>query len=292
MTELPATIEQPLPLQVMPASGALFQGDGPQGIIKHASEAATALKAVVQKQGLVSKISGKDYPRCEAWTLLGTIVGVFPVLCWSKPVLDGESTQIGWEARVEARTLSGAIVGAAEAQCLRSENNWRNRDDFALRSMAQTRATAKALRMPLGFVMTLAGYEATPAEEMADIRQQSGRQGVFKEPPRPSDMPAEGFSGTCTVIDVKQFQTDKMKNPGWWVTLHDGFSDMVAGTFSKTTAELAKNGIAAERRYHVEIKPGNKPGTWRLEKLEPRDNDTPHAAGQTETGEPPEDIMP
>jgi hypothetical protein len=32
--------------------------------------------------------------------------------------------------------------------------------------MAQTRATSKALRQPLGFVMTLAGYAATPAEEM------------------------------------------------------------------------------------------------------------------------------
>ena len=32
--------------------------------------------------------------------------------------------------------------------------------------MAQTRATSKALRLPLGFVMTLAGLEATPAEEM------------------------------------------------------------------------------------------------------------------------------
>jgi hypothetical protein len=32
--------------------------------------------------------------------------------------------------------------------------------------MAQTRATSKALSGPLRFVMTLAGYEATPADEM------------------------------------------------------------------------------------------------------------------------------
>ena len=40
------------------------------------------------------------------------------------------------------------------------------RDDYALRSMAQTRATSKALRQPLGFVMSLAGFDPTPAEEM------------------------------------------------------------------------------------------------------------------------------
>jgi hypothetical protein len=143
-----------------PQAAALFAGK-PEDVIKAATLAATALKDVVKRQGLISNISGKEYPRCEAWTLLGSMVGVFPVLCWTKAVVDG------WEARVEARTISGAVVGAAEAQCLHSEKNWNNREDFAVRSMAQTRATAKALRMPLGFVMTLAGYEATPAEEMS-----------------------------------------------------------------------------------------------------------------------------
>jgi hypothetical protein len=32
--------------------------------------------------------------------------------------------------------------------------------------MSQTRATSKVLRQPLGFVMHLAGFDATPAEEM------------------------------------------------------------------------------------------------------------------------------
>lgn len=148
-------------LTVRPSQAVgLFGSDQPLQIIHKATDVATALKAVIVKQGLVSNIQGKQYPKCEAWTLLGTMLGVFPVLCWSKPV------EGGWEARVEARTKDGATVGAAEAQCLKSERNWSNRDDFALRSMAQTRATAKCLRMPLGFVMTLAGYEPTPAEEM------------------------------------------------------------------------------------------------------------------------------
>lgn len=138
----------------------LFGTQDPSAVIGKAKVVAQALKDVIVKQGLVSKIQGKEYPRCEAWTLLGTMLGVFPVLVWTKPVEDG------WEARVEARTKDGAVIGAAEAQCLRAERNWQNRDDFALRSMAQTRATAKCLRMPLGFVMSLSGFEVTPAEEM------------------------------------------------------------------------------------------------------------------------------
>ena len=52
--------------------------------------------------------------------------------------------------------------------CSRGERTWAKRDDYALRSMAQTRAISKAMRGPLGFVMTLAGFEATPLEEMPD----------------------------------------------------------------------------------------------------------------------------
>jgi len=143
-----------------PPPPALFGTHEPCEIVSKATAVADSLKSVIKKQGLISNIQGKEYPRCEAWTLLGTMLGVFPVCVWTKQV------DQGWEARVEARTRDGSILGAAEAQCLRSERNWSNRDDFALRSMAQTRATAKALRMPLGFVMTLAGFCPTPAEEM------------------------------------------------------------------------------------------------------------------------------
>ena len=42
--------------------------------------------------------------------------------------------------------------------------------------MAQTRATSKALRQPLGFIVQLAGFDPTPAEEMpreAEQRQET-----------------------------------------------------------------------------------------------------------------------
>ena len=92
------------------------------------------------------------------------MMGVFPIVVWTRKMSDPE----GWEARVEARTLAGAVVGAAEAECLRSEKRWGAADDYAVRSMAQTRATSKALRGPLGFIVHLAGFSATPADEMPD----------------------------------------------------------------------------------------------------------------------------
>jgi len=139
----------------------LFGTEDPVLVIEKASRVASALMEPVEKQRLYAQISGSKYPKLEAWTLLGSMLGVFPIVIWTRKVSDPE----GWEARVEARTRSGELVGAAEAECLRSESKWRNRDDYALRSMAQTRASSKALRVPLGFVMVLAGFDATPAEE-------------------------------------------------------------------------------------------------------------------------------
>lgn len=140
----------------------LFRTDDPAEIVEKATGVARVLAKVLKDQKLTATISGREHVLVEGWTLCGTMLGVFPVCTWTRPVEDG------WEARVEARTRDGSVVGAAEAECLRSEKTWKTRDDYALRSMAQTRATSKALRLPLGFIVSLAGFEATPAEEMPD----------------------------------------------------------------------------------------------------------------------------
>lgn len=140
--------------------GTLFRTDDPLEVVERASRVADSLKGVLSRQGLTQNIQGKAYVKVEGWVTLGSMLGVVPVCTWTRPV------ERGWEARVEARTLDGRVIGAAEAQCTRDEKMWSKRDDYALRSMAQTRATSKALRGPLGFIVTLAGYVATPAEEI------------------------------------------------------------------------------------------------------------------------------
>lgn len=155
--------------QAMAVPTLFGSGEGPRAIVGKATDVADALADVIKRKALYKNISGKSHILVEGWTLLGSMMGVFPVCVWTRRIEASEHTPAGWEARVEARTLSGAVVGAAEASCLRSENNWKNRDDFALRSMAQTRATSKALRLPLGFIVVLAGYEATPADELDNL---------------------------------------------------------------------------------------------------------------------------
>jgi hypothetical protein len=155
---------EPQELAIVPAPEPqavnLFNAPNPAMVLQRATEVAKALAGVILEQGLYNEIQGRRHVRVEGWTLCGSMLGVFPVCVWTRPI------EGGWEARVEAVTMNGQSVGAAESQCTRKEKTWANRDDYALRSMAQTRATSKALRLPLGFIIQLAGYNPTPAEEM------------------------------------------------------------------------------------------------------------------------------
>jgi hypothetical protein len=197
--------------ELEPASGGtLFHTNDPGEIIDRATAIADKLATVLRDRKLTSNISGKEHVRVEGWTLLGTMLGVFPFVEWVHKLEDG------YEARVVAKTLAGQEVGAAEAVCLRSERAWANRDEYALKSMAQTRAVSKALRGPLGFVVTLAGYEATPAEEMPSEGFTVSRTQDPRESASPSTWPK-----LTEAISV------------WDETTHDLF-----GEFVKATARL------------------------------------------------------
>ncbi len=154
------------------AAVTLFDTTDPEEALSRAHAIAVALQRVLAQAKLTVKVGGnaKPYVLAEGWTCLGSLVGVFPRTVWTRKLEDG------WEARVEAVTLAGAVVGAAESQCTRTEKLWSNRDEYALRSMAQTRAMSKALRMPLGFIVVLAGFEATPADEMPVIDAQPAQE--------------------------------------------------------------------------------------------------------------------
>ena len=106
----------------------LFRTSDPGLALERMSELAQALMDVVKDRKLYARISGREHLTAEAWTTLGGMVGVVPVVTWTKPLEDGS----GWEARVEARTLDGRVVGAAESMCSRSESIWAKRDEYTL----------------------------------------------------------------------------------------------------------------------------------------------------------------
>ncbi len=164
----------------------LFRTDDPVEVIKRASAVAEALKSVIDKQGLAVRINGREHVRIEGWTTCGAMLGVVPIVEWTRQL------DRGWEARAIARTLDGRTIGGAESSCSRQESKWCDSDDYAIRGMAQTRASSRALSGPLRWIVTLAGYEGTPVEEMDSVdRGSSPPAGNGSRPSSPPAKPSE-----------------------------------------------------------------------------------------------------
>lgn len=163
MSEVALIEGEIVPAPQSPAPMLNLFGDNPADALAQVSKVADILTDVLRKKQLYTLISGKAHITVEGWTLLGSLLGVFPIITSTERVTEPAE---GYKARCEARTLDGRLVGSGEALCTRAERMWKGRDEFALMAMAQTRATSRALRNPLGFVVKMAGYEATGAEEM------------------------------------------------------------------------------------------------------------------------------
>lgn len=147
-------------------AGALA-AQSPTEFVGRAAEMAKALASVIESQTLYVPIQGKKYVRVEGWTTLAGMLGVTPV---EKEVsyFDRNGFQV-FVATVEMINADGRVIARASAECgSYGDGPWIERADYAKRSMAVTRATSKACRLAFSWVMTLAGYEATPAEEVPD----------------------------------------------------------------------------------------------------------------------------
>lgn len=155
------------PVVAAQVSLGTLHAETPQGLIAGAAEMAGTLADLIRTRGLSTSIKGREYVQVEGWTTLGVMLGVT-----AREVETRESHGI-YTAVVElVRMSDGAVVSRASAEC-GEEAPWCNRPRYARRSMAQTRATGKACRLAFSWIMKLAGYEVTPAEEMpADEAEQ------------------------------------------------------------------------------------------------------------------------
>ena len=150
-----------------------------------ATNVANTLAPLVRSQGLVVKglnRSNKDaeYVTVEGWEVLGTFLGIVPVTTIISEIKNKQERTVGYVARATLyqnpiiendEIVGGTVIARAEAQ---ADKSGFQKDMFAIASMAQTRALGKAYRMGLSWIMKMAGFEGTPAEEMPKF-ERSGK---------------------------------------------------------------------------------------------------------------------
>lgn len=138
-----------------------FRLDNPNSLEDLSKKLATH----INKHNLCKRIGDKNYVNVEGWQYAGGYLGIIPVITDTKD-LSKDRTYKYW-AKCELRNIhTDKIVGTGEAICTNQETRKKNFDEYAVFSMAQTRAIGKAYRNLLGWLMKVAGYEGTPAEEM------------------------------------------------------------------------------------------------------------------------------
>lgn len=173
---------------------ALTPAEFAQGL-EDAKTKAQALTAIVEQQKLFTQIGQGKHLRVEAWQTIGMGYGLTAAVDHTEILYDPQGTEVGAKAKVVVYDRQGVIRGGAEAYCMCDEGDWGNRNTNQRISMAGTRATSKALRLLLSWVVVLAGYEPTPAEEMT------------------RDIPAKEDLGTCEQHGVAYFKTGNMRSP-------------------------------------------------------------------------------
>lgn len=153
---------------VAPEPRGLAVPETPGGMIALATQMATALADIVDRQRLYTVIQGRKYPQVEAWMTIGRMDNVVAREA-EHPIRHDDGS---YEAFVELIRLSdGMVIGRASALCGTPDDRpWSTRGEPQRRSMAATRATSRAFRQQYSWIMSLAGYEPTPADEMpADL---------------------------------------------------------------------------------------------------------------------------
>lgn len=140
---------------------------------QEALQVASTLQTFVTERKLTANIQGKNYPLVEAWQFAGSQLGLIPIVKEVKNL--SSEDELKYEAFVEVvRLTDGLVMSRGYAVCSNKEHSKKRFDEYAIASMAQTRAVGKAYRNILAWLMKAAGFEATPAEEMDFIKDEVG----------------------------------------------------------------------------------------------------------------------
>lgn len=148
---------------------------------------ANELTKFIKDNRLSAYIAGKEYVQVEGWEFAGSQLNLTAI------VEDVENQTLDTEIKYKAKviivhTLTDKVVSRGFAVASNKEKG-RNgsikwKDEYAVLSMAQTRAIGKAYRNILAWLIKLAGYEPTPLEEMDKDKMESDlvkiKQSVFK----------------------------------------------------------------------------------------------------------------
>lgn len=191
----------------------------PAKVLAEAKKAAEALMTVVKQKAKPVMINGEQYLEFEDWQTVARFYGLTAKVVKTE-LIDIGGVQGYEATAEAVRASDGMVISSADSMCLNDEDKWSSRTKyeyenildeqgkkiwvngtngkkgyykskrtevgsvpvplFQLRSMAQTRACAKVLRNVLAWVVVLAGFKPSVAEEMTGDEEEQGQAASSK----------------------------------------------------------------------------------------------------------------
>jgi hypothetical protein len=169
--------------------------ENPKQILKRAKEVARQVKRFAKENpSLTIHYERKPYPCREIVQFCSACYGVTAMVTKTEEVISDQGQELGFVSVAHALSPAGRVLSGAEAACMHSESDWQGKPSYQLRSMAQTRSCSKVLCNLFAWVLRMAGFCPTPAEEM-------GKPG-----PGPRD-----FTTQCEKCDCSNKISDKRR---------------------------------------------------------------------------------
>lgn len=235
-------LDEPRALVPVQPGQVIVTDTTPDEMLSRATAIATTLARMVEAQQLYKTIGKKKYPFVEAWMTIGRMDNVVAREA-APPIRHDDGS---YEAFVELVRLSdGLVIGNGSALCgSKGDTEWTGRADHHKRSMAVTRATSRAFRQQYAWIMALAGYEPTPADEMP---------GTPDEPSEPTTTHDGGLIGTVTKgkapVDLELRQTPD--GAAWGFKLAQGRKGIQALAIGPIAEVLSMSGLTVDTRVTV-----------------------------------------
>lgn len=127
-------------------------------------------KFVSSHPNLIINKDGKQYLKAEAWQFLLSQMGVMAscdCIAMIHRELDKPDDFVGVKVEVTLIRISDGMNLGKSMMVARCDEEWlKDKPDYAVYGMAQTRAISRAARNVYGWVAIQAGFEATPWDEM------------------------------------------------------------------------------------------------------------------------------
>jgi hypothetical protein len=137
----------------------------PAEVVARGNNTAKACKAIILQNTM--QLQGKRWVKAEGWQALAAACGYSPRIDVVEELANGDIRAMCSLIRLS----DGEVVASAEGYIGTDESTWKSRPRYAKRAMAQTRATSRACRSALAWIIPLldAGLETTPAEEVEHL---------------------------------------------------------------------------------------------------------------------------